>query len=139
MTTNSKFLHSDISDSILKAFYIVRHVLPYDLDTDVYKRALFLEMKEQGLTVTRDEKIDIIYKDENIGSFVIDFLVDNVIIVKVVNNNDSTCELYEADARKQLRLTKFEICLILNFSAETNKQHSRVFLTNDFKEKKDFN
>ena len=137
MTTNSKFLHSDISDSILKAFYIVRHVLPYDLDLDIYKRALFLEMKAQGLTVTRDKEVDIIFRDEKIGSFVIDFLVNDVICVKIVNN-DMTCEPYEADAKKQLRLTKFEIYLLLNFSAETNQQHSRVFLSNDFKQKKDF-
>jgi len=137
MTTNSKFLYSDISDTVLKAFYIVRHVLPYDLDLDIYKRALFLEMKAQGLTLSRDEKIDIIYKDENIGSFVIDFMVNDVIIIKVIKT-DSTSEHYEADARKQLRLTKFEVCLILNFSADTNHQHRRVFLSNDYKKKEDF-
>jgi GxxExxY protein len=134
MTINPKYLHSDISNSILQAFYTVRRLLPFNLTNDVYKRALAIEMKSMDLVVDCDKEFKIKYKNKIVGSFFIDFIVNDSIIIKVIQD-DATCDHVEADAKNQLRLTDFEVCLILNFSAEPNQQHSRIVLTNDLKKK----
>jgi GxxExxY protein len=135
MAIDPKYLHSDISNLILQAFYTVRSVLPYHLTIDVYKRALSIEMESLGLSVDCDKAINIKYKDKVVGSFVIDFIVNDSLIIKVIMD-DASCERYEADAKNQLRLTDFEVCLILNFSADPQQQHGRIVLTNDLKKNK---
>lgn len=135
MATDPKYLYSDISDLILQAFYAVRNALPYGLNTDIYKRALCLEMESLGLSVTSDKEISITYKEKIIGSFILDFVANNAVIIKIIND-DKGCEQYQADAKNQLQLTEYEVCLILNFSAETEHQHRRIVLTNDIKKHK---
>lgn len=132
MAIDPKYLHSDISNSILQSFYTVRSILPYNLTSNVYKRALTLEMESIGLSVDSDKEIQIKYKDKIVGSFFIDLVVNDSLIIKVIND-DASCEQYESDAKNQLRLTDFEVCLILNFSAEPQQQHRRIVLTNDLK------
>jgi len=134
MATDPKYLYSDISDLILQAFYAVRNALPYGLNTDIYKRALCLEMESLGLPVTSDKEISITYKEKIIGSFTLDFVANHAVIIKIIND-DKVCEQYQADAKKQLQLTQYEVCLILNFSAEADHQHKRIVLTNDLKRK----
>ncbi len=135
MAIDPKYLHSDISDSVLKAFFVVRDSLPYDMEVGVYKRALELEMKSMGLVVESDKEVNIIFKDKNIGSFFIDFVINDSIIILVIKN-DLSCEHQVPNAKNQLRLTKYEVCLILNFSADTLKQFSRIILTKEFKKDK---
>ena len=135
MTIDPKYLHSDISDSVLKAFFVVRDSLPYDLTVDVYKRALDLEMKSMGLSVEADKEVNIIFRDKIIGSFCIDFVVNDSLIILAIQN-DIPSEHQVSNAKSQLRLTKYEVCLILNFAADTLKQFSRILLTNEFKKVK---
>jgi GxxExxY protein len=135
MATDPKYLHSDITNSVLQAFYSVRNLLPYRLTIDVYKRALGIEMESLGLSVDGDKEIKIIFRDKIVGSFVIDFVVNDSVIIKTIKDTE-TCEHYEADAKTQLRLTEYEVCLILNFSEESQQQHRRIVLTNDLKKNK---
>lgn len=135
MATDPKYLHSDISNMILQAFYTVRNILPNNLTTDIYKRAINIEMESLGHSVYRDKTVEIKYKDKVVGSFVIDFVVSDSVIIKVINDNAAS-EQYEADAKNQLRLTDYEVCLILNFSAEPEHQQKRIVLTNDVKHQK---
>jgi GxxExxY protein len=135
MAIDPKYLHSDISNSILQAFYSVRNLLPYELNIDVYKRALCIELESMGLSVDCDKEIKINFRDKIVGSFVIDFVVNDSVVIKAIKD-DTACDHYEADAKNQLRLTDFEVCLILNFSAESQQQHRRIVLTNDLKKNK---
>lgn len=132
MTVDKKYLHSDISDSILKAFYVVRDSLPYDIPLDIYKRALDLEMKDRGLVVDADKEFKLKYKNKIIGSFFTDFIVNDAVIIIVIRN-DKSCDPFVTDAKNRLRLTKYEVAMILNFAADSISYHKRVVLTNDFK------
>lgn len=132
MTVDKKYLHSDISDSVLKAFYVVRDSLPFELSLDIYKRALDLEMKDRGLVVDADKEFKIKFKNKIIGSFFIDFIVNDAVIISIIKN-DKSCDPNVTDMKNRLRLTEFEVGLILNFSADSGNYHKRVILTNDFK------
>ena len=67
MATDSKYLHSDISNLVLQAFYAVRSVLPFNLTLDTYKQALVVELGLLGLTVQCDKPLDILYRDRVVG------------------------------------------------------------------------
>ena len=133
MTSNEKFLHSDITSSILQAFYTVHNSFPFGMTLDVYKRALVIECDLLGLKTEQDKEIQIRYKDKIVGSFVIDMVVNDKVIVKIFKDeilNDTNIDL----VKNQLRLTEYEVCLILNFILEG--EHKRLFFTNDKKNKR---
>jgi len=133
MTSDKKFLHSDITNLILQAFYTVHNSFPYGIALDILKRSLIIECDLLGLKTEVDKEIQIRYKDKIVGSFVIDLVVNDSVIVTIFKDeilNDTNVEL----VKNQLRLTEYEVCLILNFVLEG--EHKRLFFTNDLKNKK---
>jgi len=135
MTINPNYLHSDISDLILQAFYTVRNLLSYNLDTAIYKRAINVELELVGLNVETDFDVKVIYKNKTVGSCIIDFVINDAVLIKIIND-DMGCKQYVPECKSQLRISGKEVCMILNFSAETIQKHNRVLLTDDFKEEK---
>ena len=132
MTINKKYLHSETTNTILKAFYTVLNELPYGLESDIYKNALKVECELFRLTVDQDKEIKLTYKKKNIGSFRIDLIIENQVIV-LVKSDEELDDRYDRHVKSQLRLTDFEVALILNFGVEGN--HKRLVLTNDLKHK----
>jgi GxxExxY protein len=130
MAIDPKYLHSDITNTVLQAFYTVVKTLPYGLDLSVYKRALAVEIELLALKTEMDREVNILYKQKVVGSFTVDMVVADSVIVKIIGD-DSIKEQYELEAKNQLRLTEYEVCLILNFAREG--QHKRLVLTNDLK------
>ncbi len=86
MATDTKYLHSEISNSILRAFYAVRKGLPADI------------------------------------------VINDKVIIKMVQA-DTVSGQHKSDIRNQLRLSKYEVGLILNFATEGD--HKRIVFTND--------
>jgi len=133
MSTDNKYLHSEITSMILQAFYTVHNNVTFGLTRDVYKRALTIECDLLGLKTETDKEIQILYKDKVIGSFVIDLVVNDCVIVRVFAD-EKLNDQHDWDSKNQLRLTEYEVCLILNF-AEYG-EHKRLFFTNDIKKRK---
>ena len=132
MATDNKYLHSEITGSILQAFYTVIKKLPIGLPIDVYKRALEFECEFLGLKTEHDKEIKIPYRQKVAGSFFIDMVINDSVIVKIIKN-ETIGEQFVTDARNQLRLSDYEVCLILNI--DQNGLHKRLVFTNDIKNK----
>jgi GxxExxY protein len=130
MAIDEKYLHSDITNSVLQAFYTVVKTLPYGLDIMVYKRALAVELDLLTLKTEPDYAVNIYYKQKVVGSFTMDMVVADRVIIKVIRD-DSIKEQHDIEAKNWLRLTEYAVCLILNFDFEG--QHKRLVLTNDLK------
>jgi len=47
------------------------------------ERALAKEFKRRGLSIERQKRIDILYKNEKAGTYIPDFVIDDKIIVEV--------------------------------------------------------
>jgi len=130
MAIDEKYLYSDITNTVLQAFYTVVKYLPYGLAPGVYKRALAVELELLAMKTETDHEVKIRYKKTVIGSFTVDMVVADRVIIKIIGD-DSIKDQYELEARNQLRLTEYEVCLILNFAREG--QHKRLVLTNNLK------
>jgi GxxExxY protein len=126
-----EYLHSDITKIILQGFYAVCNALPFGLENSVYKNALTIELESLGLTVEKEKAFSIIYKDKEVGKLTTDFLVNDLVLLKITNIETDNDNQSEAVAKNQLLLTDKEVLLILNFGIEGT--HKRLFLTNDFK------
>ena len=125
-----ELLLNDISSTILKGFYAVANALPYGLEKSFYSNALTIELQQLDLKIDNNKQQEVKYKDQTIGQFTFDLVANNAVVVQV-----STDKTFVADntdlAKNYLKLTDFEVLLLLNFGVEA--EHKRVFLSNNYK------
>jgi len=73
-------LHQELTALILKTFYEVYNELGYGFLEKVYQNALFLELKEKGLNVVPNRKINVFYKGINVGEYYSDLMVNDTVL-----------------------------------------------------------
>lgn len=127
-----KPLHSEITGKILQGFFNVYKSLPNGLSVEIYQRALAIEFEQLGLSVTVNKEIKIWYKEREVGILKADVLVNDLVVVKVINSNKIEPE-DEQKSKNLLRLSEYEVCLLLNFGGDS--EYKRIIFTNDFKKK----
>ena len=129
--TDETYLHSDLTDICIGAFYRVYNRLGFGFLESVYRNALAKELTKAGVPFEREVPIDVWYDGEKIGHFKADFLVDRRVILEV----KASQILSEAD-RKQLlnylRGSRVEVGLLLHFGPKATVE--RTIYTNDRKE-----
>ena len=124
------FLHKELSNKIIKAFYNVYNTLGYGFLEKVYEKALLIELKENGIECENQKPIKVSYKNYNVGDYYADIVVENKIIVelKVAEN---ICDEHEFQLINYLKATEIEIGLLLNFGKKP--EFKRKIFTNDKK------
>lgn len=91
-----------------------RHLGP-GLNAVAYKECLAHELRMRELIFVRDYKVDICYKERWVeGVCLLDFLVEERVIVSI--HDTALTEDHKAKLRNYLRLTGFEVGLLMNFN-----------------------
>ena len=111
------FLHKELSNKIIEAFYNVYNTLGYGFLEKVYEKALFIELTEMGLSCERQKAIKVYYKGKKVGDYYADIIVDNKIILEL-KTAKNLCEEHEFQLINYLKATDIEIGLLLNFGKE---------------------
>ena len=115
---NEQYKYSDITSKIIKCSMTVHSELGNGFQEVIYQRALAIEMNLQGLDFSREHEMSVFYKNEQIGTRRVDFLVENVIAVEL----KAIVELQEvhlAQAINYLEAYDLEIGLLINFGAKS--------------------
>ena len=83
----AKLIHGELSYKIIGVLFRVFNKLGYGYQEKYYQRAVALELNEEKLNYIREKEVKLNYRDEIIGKYFLDFIVDNKIILelKVVN------------------------------------------------------
>ena len=84
----------------------------------IYQRALGIEMNLQRLDFTREQEMDILYKNENIGTRRVDFFVEGKVMVEIkaiVQLED----VHLAQAINYLEAFGLDIGLLINFGSKS--------------------
>ena len=126
-----EILHGEITEKILNKFYGFKNKLPLELDLYFFKNALEIELLEADLDVQKNSIVDVIYKQKTIGNLTADFIVNEKVVIKLVADVLEISEKNIVEMKNFLRLTKYEVAIILNFGSDG--KHKRLMLTNDFK------
>ncbi|MEQ1858931.1 MAG: GxxExxY protein [Chthoniobacteraceae bacterium] len=111
---NSNLKHEDLSRQIIGAAMEVLNELRPGQDERIYERALEVELGLRGLKVERQKQFQVTYKGVPIGTFIPDFIVEDLIIVdpKVVTEfNDA----HIAQMLGYLAITRLSLALLFNF------------------------
>lgn len=105
---------ADLTESIIRAFYQVYNQLGPGLLESVYTAALEKELKLRGHKVSREIRIRMFYKGEEIARQRIDMLVDERVIVEV-KAFDSLAPSARPQLDSYLRGSWLEVGLLLHF------------------------
>lgn len=109
-----KFLYEELTHKIIGCFYKVHDELGAGFLESVYEKALMIELRAIGLQVENQKSINVFYKDQLIGEFKADILVEDKVIIEIkalskLNNQ------HEAQLINYLKATKIKIGLLVNF------------------------
>ncbi len=90
----------------------------------IYQRALAIEMTDAGLLFSREHEMPIYYKQQQIGTRRVDFLVEGVVSVEL--KAITTLEdVHLAQAINYLEAYDLEVGLLINFGSKS-MQHKRL-------------
>lgn len=121
------YLHSELTEKIIKCFYTVYNSLGFGFLEKVYEKALIIELRREGLSVESQKPIKVEYRDEVVGDYFADLIVENLIIVEL-KAAESLIEEHEIQLINYLKATEMEVGLLLNFGKKP--QIRRKIFTN---------
>ncbi len=117
LAINKNFLLeiNDLTYKINGAIYEVNRVLGSGFLEKVYENALLIELRHSGLNAERQVPIKVKYKNENVGEYFADIIVENQVIleIKAVQSLD---RIHEAQILNYLKATGYKIGLLVNFT-----------------------
>ena len=112
-----KLVHEPITHAILKGFYRTYNVLGFGFLEAVYRRALAIELRRQGLEVETERSLRVSYLGEDVGLYRTDLLVESRVMVEL----KATPVLGPTDQRQLLNCLKAGNCdvgLLLHYGPE---------------------
>jgi len=107
-------LHSDITDKIIGAAYEVHGVLGQGFLEKVYENALAVELRRAGLEVEQQRPITVRYKNEVVGDYFADLVVEGAVIVELKATR-SIEPVHEVQLVNYLRATRLQVGILINF------------------------
>ncbi len=113
-----EYKYSAFTEKIIGCAMCVHSALGNGFQEVIYQRALVFEMTDSGLSFSREHEMPISYKNHNIGTRRVDFLVAEVISVeiKVVTALE---DVHLAQAINYLEAYNLEVGLLINFGARS--------------------
>ncbi len=122
-----EYKHKHLTEKIIKAFYNVYNELGFGFLEKVYENAMLIELNEMGLQVHKQQAIQVFYKDNEVGDYFADLVIEDQIIVEL-KAAESICEEHEFQLINYLKATDIDIGLLLNFGKKP--QVKRKIFTN---------
>lgn len=135
MINADNYKYSQITNEIIKAFYNVYNSLGFGFLEKVYENAIFIELCEMGIYAQKQKQIKVYYREDLVGEYFADLLVDNCVIVEL-KAAECFCEEHEFQLINYLKATDIEVGLLLNFGKKPEFKR-KVF--SDFYKNKSYN
>ncbi len=109
-----RYKHQGITRLIIKGFYEVYNELGSGFLESVYENGLFLTLTDYGLSVKRQQPIEVYLKGRKVGEFKADLIVEDKILIELKAVN-MLLPIHKAQLINYLKATKIEIGLLMNF------------------------
>lgn len=129
-TDNSNFLHQEITEKIIKAFYNVYNTLGFGFLEKVYENAMMIELELLHLNCEKQKQLDVYYKNKKVGEYFADIIVNQKVIIEL-KAAESIIPEHQAQLLNYLKATQIEVGLLLNFGK--TPQIKREIFQNQFK------
>ena len=113
-----EYKYSELTGKIIGCSMEVHKILGNGFQEVIYQRALEKEMTLQVISFSREHEMPIFYKEEQIGTRRVDFLVEGVISVEL-KALTLLEDVHLAQAINYLEAYNLEIGLLINFGSKS--------------------
>jgi GxxExxY protein len=111
---DEKYKYSELTSKIIGCAMMVHKTLGNGFQEVIYQRALAIEMNLAGIQFAREYEMSVFYRDEQIGTRRVDFLVEGVVSVELKAISELTNTNF-AQAINYLEAYNLEVGLLINF------------------------
>lgn len=125
--TEIAIIEKELSYLIMQAAFEVYNELGPGFPESIYEEAMNRELTRQGIGLERQKEVDVYFKGEKIGWFIL----DNIANARVILEYKAVSEIagiHKQQALSYLKATGLELAIVINFGAE-RVQSSRVVKT----------
>mgnify|MGYP002624477038 CR=1 FL=1 len=109
--------NNELIDKIVECAKTVRKYLTPGFEENVYKNALFIELRDAGLPVETEVYFKVFYKEQEVGSYRADMIVDRRVILELKAIN-ALAPIHEVQLVNYLTATGIDDGLLINFGSE---------------------
>lgn len=114
MEKNDELIHSDLTYKIIGLLFKIHTELGCGFPEKIYQRAIELELQKAGLDYKREKEVKLKYSDNIIGTFRLDLVVDEKVIIEI-----KALEYLPKVSKEQLisylKATPYEVGILANF------------------------
>lgn len=111
-------LYQELTSVIISCAFEVHKTLGCGFYEKIYHNALLKELKNKGMTIQSEAKIDVFYKGDSVGVFYADIIVNDKIILELKSTEKVTYE-HRQQILNYLKASKFEVGMLLNFGEKS--------------------
>jgi GxxExxY protein len=97
------------------AIFEVNKVLGAGFLEKIYENALIIELRDRGLNAVNQVPISVKYKDEEVGEYFADIVVEDKVILEL-KAVESLEKVHEAQLLNYLKATDYKLGLLVNFT-----------------------
>lgn len=106
--------HKELTEKIIACAYRVYNSMGFGYLESVYEKCLIIELRECGLVAETQKPITVKYRNEVVGDFVADIIVNDTIILELKSVRQ-IAKAHEMQLVNYLVATKKPVGLIINF------------------------
>ena len=115
-----QYKYSELTSKIIGCAMTVHSILGNGFQEVIYQRAMVIEMRLAGISFSREHDMLIFYRDEQVGTRRVDFLVEGVVSTELkaiseLNNTNLN------QAINYLEAYNLEVGLLINFGENSLK------------------
>ena len=117
--------HSELTERIIRCAYDVFNTLGAGFLESVYERSLLIELHHAGLDATPQVQLSVYYREECVGQFFADILVNRLVILEL-KAGESLSKAHEVQLVNYLTATGMPVGLLINFGPEKVEVRRKV-------------
>ncbi len=122
----TELMHKDVTFQIIAAVIEVHKILGFGFLENVYEKALLKELTLRGLKAEAQKDIKVFYKDEVVGSYFADIVVNDEIILELKSVEHLTNN-HKAQLLSYLKGTGLKLGFLINFGKEKAEYKRLMF------------
>lgn len=106
--------YEHITETIIGCAFEVHNRMGAGFLESVYENCMQIELEEQGLNTTSQKPVDVRYKNERVGAYLADLVVEDSVIIELKSVNE-LIDQHEVQLVHYLNATGKPIGLLINF------------------------
>jgi len=110
----SELIYGELTDRVIGIFYSVHNELGFGFVESVYENALSLALRDAGLGVEQQMRLQVRFRGVVVGQFAADMVVEQRLLVEL-KTVSHIVPAHEAQLTHYLKATGLRVGLLLNF------------------------